>query len=72
MAKNSITAGQRLFANSRINSSLKKGPCLKNFDHRTSLKLTNADQLVIKQIIKDNKDDKIKKSLNKKMANSIK
>lgn len=31
LAKNSITAGQRLFANSRINSSLKKSSNLKNY-----------------------------------------
>jgi len=46
MTKNSITAGQRLFANSKINSSLKKNNSFKTLEQRSSLKSPNSDQII--------------------------
>ena len=46
VAKNSITAGQRLFANSKINSSFKKNSNLKINQPKTSIKLGNNDQII--------------------------
>lgn len=46
VAKNSITAGQRLFANSKINSSFKKNSNLKINQPKTSIKLGKNDQII--------------------------
>lgn len=46
VAKNSITAGQRLFANSKINSSFKKNSNLKVNQPKTSIKLGNNEQII--------------------------
>jgi hypothetical protein len=71
-AKNTVTAGQRLFANSKISSSLKKSSSVKSLEQRPSLKLTNMDNIFISNSINnyvDNQPQSI--SINSNMVKSF-